>query len=443
MKHRRRITLRPPRLLPRVADLACCGVDEEHQFRSPDMKHLAAAAAHWAIREDTRALAVACLRRVKRTFDLRPKDHPAHGAWQLAFDAMNSWAPRDAHQAQFCADLAALSLAGDAHRCSRRDERDAEEACLRLVPQTYEDLVERRKHFLEPAEMAALVGEGAVDALVRILQSDAKPRKRAVAARRAPLVRAAHDAVVCVLLAAREAYVDRGHLDEILHWLDTRDATVALQTAALPLTHSDAAGPPPTPPAPPPESDADACAASMARALVLLDCLYAASKARDATWPKPHFDHELGATAQKILERLPDISDAADGPLGPAFHILFDLGLGGHVGSTESEETSKALVDLLDSDRPIEDLGVVDERRATERDNNDDDDAKKADRRPTRTQAHRSPLDVPILVRHAATVALLIFAEGRGGDNAWLADVCTHDGLPKLLDIVRRRAGKG
>ena len=77
---------------------------------------------------------------MKRTFDLRPQDHPAHGAWQVAFDAANSWAPRDAHKAQFCADLAALSLAGDAHRCSRRDERDAEAACLRLVPQTYEDL---------------------------------------------------------------------------------------------------------------------------------------------------------------------------------------------------------------------------------------------------------------------------------------------------------------
>ena len=79
--------------------------------------------------------------------------------------------------------------------------------------------------------------------------------------------------------------------------------------------------------------------ACVARSLVLLDCVYAISKARDAGWPRVHFDHELGVTAQKILELLPSLVAGERSPLGPAFHLLFDLGLGGHQGRTRERNS--------------------------------------------------------------------------------------------------------
>ncbi|EGB06936.1 hypothetical protein AURANDRAFT_65118 [Aureococcus anophagefferens] len=413
-------------LLPRVADLVCCGAEEEPQFRTKAMECLAKATAAWARDDAARPLAAACLRRVRRS--LGAESPAAARAWKVAFDALPG--ELDVYER----DVVALSLAADVRAARPDDERAARDACLRLCPQSYEDLLTHRAEFLPMDKVERIVEGGALDALVRVVASDGKAKKRATRNRRAALVCAAHDALVCILLAAREAYIERGHVNELVPWLDSgrdkgatfptldsRDATVALQTVALPLF--DGAERTPPPPFAPASVGPAARMACVARSLVLLDCVYAISKARDAGWPRVHFDHELGVTAQKILELLPTLVAGERAPLGPAFHLLFDLGLGGHVGSTEDEAASKSLVDLLASARPIEDLGVAEEDRV--------EAALRKSQRPP-------PRDVPILLRHAATVALLIFAEGRGGENAWLADICAHGGVPRLLDIVRK-----
>ncbi|KAH8084403.1 hypothetical protein JL720_7895 [Aureococcus anophagefferens] len=366
-------------LLPRVADLVCCGAEEEPQFRTKAMECLAKATAAWA-RDDAAPLAA---RASARAPVLGAESPAAARAWKVAFDALPG--ELDVY------------------------ERDV----------SYEDLLTHRAEFLPMDKVERIVEGGALDALVRVVASDGKAKKRATRNRRAALVCAAHDALVCILLAAREAYIERGHVNELVPWLDSgRDKARHRRAAALRRRGADAAA------ALRAGERRPGGAHGLRRAvLVLLDCVYAISKARDAGWPRVHFDHELGVTAQKILELLPTLVAGERAPLGPAFHLLFDLGLGGHVGSTEDEAASKSLVDLLASARPIEDLGVAEEDRV--------EAALRKSQRPP-------PRDVPILLRHAATVALLIFAEGRGGENAWLADICAHGGVPRLLDIVRK-----
>ncbi|KAH8070395.1 hypothetical protein JL721_5165 [Aureococcus anophagefferens] len=203
-------------LLPRVADLVCCGAEEEPQFRTKAMECLAKATAAWARDDAARPLAAACLRRVRRS--LGAESPAAARAWKVAFDALPG--ELDVY------------------------ERDV----------SYEDLLTHRAEFLPMDKIERIVEGGALDALVRVVASDGKAKKRATRNRRAALVCAAHDALVCILLAAREAYIERGHVNELVPWLDSgrdkgatfptldsRDATVALQTVALPLFDGDAA----------------------------------------------------------------------------------------------------------------------------------------------------------------------------------------------------------
>ncbi|KAK7235656.1 hypothetical protein SO694_00066190 [Aureococcus anophagefferens] len=113
----------------------------------------------------------------------------------------------------------------------------------------------------------------------------------------------------------------------------------------------------------------------------------------------------------------------APASVGPAARMAASRGPSCCSTATEDEAASKSLVDLLASARPIEDLGVAEEDRV--------EAALRKSQRPP-------PRDVPILLRATRTVALLIFAEGSGGENAWLADICAHGGVPRLLDIVRK-----
>ena len=61
--------------------------------------------------------------------------------------------------------------------------------------------------------------------------------------------------------------------------------------------------------------------------------------------------------SQLVLASLPHCLERACEacPLGAAFHVLFDLGLAGHVGSASSEDAAKVLITLLSSERLVDD----------------------------------------------------------------------------------------
>ncbi|KAH8092154.1 hypothetical protein JL720_5743 [Aureococcus anophagefferens] len=273
------------RCCARVADLVCCGAEEEPQFRTKAMECLAKATAACATTRRAprgqRASAAAPV--------LGAESPAAARAWKVAFDALPG--ELDVYER----DVVALSLAPTAAPARRRAPRRVPAA----LPQSYEDLLTHRAEFLPMDKVERIVEGGALDALVR--RRPARRRRNADAEpARGPSARPTTRS--CILLAARGAYIERGHVNELVPWLDSGDKA--------------------------------------------------------------------------------DVLDAKGSELGRcSIWLIFD------------ERSSR--------------------------------NAAAAARR-----AH--------FVAPRATVALLIFAEGRGGENAWLADICAHGGVPRLLDIVRK-----
>ena len=197
-----------------------------------------------------------------------------------------------------------------------------------------------------------LIVQGAFDALARILTSDVRYQSSLQRARRLAVVRGAHEALAPLLLAARECVLDEtaslSARRAVADWLASRDFRLALVFATVPFTDESAlclAA----------KNVEEGRARAASAGLVLVDCLFAAFKAVPGE-PDGDVAAAWGATAQRILEALPRCERGGDhSPLGAAFHVLFDLGLAGHVDSTAEEDASKSLVKFLESDRIVDD----------------------------------------------------------------------------------------
>ena len=205
---------------------------------------------------------------------------------------------------------------------------------------------------LTKGDVARLVDGGVLDALIRVLHSDVRYADDASRLRRADVVRAAHDALGHAISAARkfaEATADpRGH--PLSRWCDSRDFKTAVAVAASPLEERTSA----LRPRGPAEGDAVRAYAA-ARALRLLDSFSALARCRDPEYPLPALDAALAGAGQRLLAKVPWLArssaararngegafpNCAGCPLGAAFQLLYDLGVAGHVDSTEEERTS-------------------------------------------------------------------------------------------------------
>ena len=290
-----------------------------------------------------------------------------------------------------CRDLAALWVASDASRCNQQDDEKAARACERLADRAVEGAGTPSARVSAKA-VADLIAHGGFDVLTRILASDRDYPGEHEKHRRLHLVRAAHEAFAPLLLAARETLLpvstpakaiakedpfrrQAGQLCE--RWVHSHDFRAALAVSSTALAEETCLlldrvqG----------DNEHDPRSRATASGLVLIDCLFAAHKAvrkkneeqEDDSDSDDDTDEDMGQAwnqaAQLVLASLPHcLESACDAcPLGAAFHVLFDLGLAGHVGSAASEEAAKVLINLLGSERLVDDGRKRHEVRPTTR----------------------------------------------------------------------------
>jgi hypothetical protein len=433
-------------LLPACCDLALCALEglrhPPNEGLQQALDAIGDALCAWCDREDTRVGALAAVARlIRHVPHVITATSPHLVCWRRCAEAAErATKALSQEDANLCRDLAALWVASDASRCNQQDDEKAARACERLADRAVEGAGTPAARVSAKA-VADLIAHGGFDVLTRILASDRDYPGEHEKHRRLHLVRAAHEAFAPLLLAARETLLpattpakaiakedpfrlQAGQLCE--RWVHSHDFRAALAVSSTALAEETCLlldrvqG----------DNEHDPRSRATASGLVLIDCLFAAHKAvrkkneeqEDDSDSDDDTDEDMGQAwnqaAQLVLASLPHcLESACDAcPLGAAFHVLFDLGLAGHVGSAASEEAAKVLINLLGSERLV-------------------DDGRKSTR-----SATLQPDSAPILARHAAAVALLIFAESRRGRNAWLRDVCLHQGLPPLLQIMARDA---
>lgn len=433
-------------LLPACGDLALCALEGLHgppnQGLQQALDAISDALCAWCDREDTRIGALAAIARlIKHVPHIITSDNIHHACWRrCAQSAERAAQALRGDEAGLCRDLAALWVASDPSRCGPREDAAAARACEHLADRAVEGAGTPNARVSAKA-VADLIAYGGFDVLTRILASDRNYPGVDEKVRRVSLLRAAHEAFAPLLLAARETLLpvnvpakaiqkeDPGRMRAADHceaWVASHDFRAALAVSSTALADETCLlldrveG----------DSEHDPRSRATASGLVLIDCLFAAHKAVLKKYNKEceasdsdsddDTDEDMrGAwnqASQLVLASLPHCLERACEacPLGAAFHVLFDLGLAGHVGSASSEDAAKVLITLLSSERLVDD-----------------------GQRSARTAA-LSQDSSPILARHAACVALLIFAESRRGRNAWLRDVCLHQGLPPLLQIMAR-----